>query len=86
MSEIELFIDGRPVTVPAGITLAAALVRSGRTSWRRTRHEQAPRGVFCGMGVCFDCLVTVNGVPDVRACLDLVQPGDRITTELADAD
>lgn len=86
MSEVEVFVDGEPVTVPAGITLAAVLTRAGRASWRTTRGEGAARGVFCGMGVCFDCLVTVNGIPEVRACLDQVQAGDRIETAAPDAD
>ncbi|AXH95127.1 (2Fe-2S)-binding protein [Ornithinimicrobium avium] len=61
-------LDGRPVPFVPGQTVGAALVASGRTSWRTTRHEGRPRGIFCGIGVCFDCLLTVDGVPDQRAC------------------
>lgn len=64
-----------------GDTLAAVMIRAGRTSWRSTRHGAAPRGLFCGIGVCQDCLVTVGGVTSVRACLDLARPGDVITTQ-----
>ncbi len=73
--------DGRPVDAEPGQSVAAALIAAGHRSWRRTRIESAPRGVFCGIGVCFDCLVTVNGRPNVRACLAEAAPGDRVRTQ-----
>ncbi|MEU6557557.1 (2Fe-2S)-binding protein [Streptomyces sp. NPDC046915] len=73
--------DGRPVEALPGQTVAAALWAAGVTAWRTTRREGRPRGVFCGIGVCFDCLVTVNGSPNQRACLVPVQPGDVIRTQ-----
>ena len=74
--------DGDPVTAEPGHTVAAALLADGRRAWRRTRGGGEPRGVFCGIGVCFDCLVTVNGVPDRRACLAEVRAGDVVTTQI----
>jgi hypothetical protein len=73
--------DGRPVEALPGQTVAAVLWAAGVTSWRDTRREGRPRGVFCGIGVCFDCLVTVNGRPNQRACLVPVRPGDEIGTQ-----
>jgi sarcosine oxidase subunit alpha len=73
-------VDGRPVEAYAGETVAAVLTASGRKVLRYTDKAQEPRGVFCGMGICFDCLVTVNGVPNVRACMTLVQAGMVIET------
>ncbi|MEU6919230.1 (2Fe-2S)-binding protein [Streptomyces olindensis] len=73
--------DGRPVEALPGQTVAAVLWAEGVTSWRSTRGEGRPRGVFCGIGVCFDCLVTVNGRPNQRACLVPVRPGDVIGTQ-----
>ncbi|MEU1404124.1 (2Fe-2S)-binding protein [Streptomyces sp. NPDC005728] len=73
--------DGRPVGALPGQTVAAALWAAGVTSWRSTREAGRPRGVFCGIGVCFDCLVTVNGRPNQRACLVPVRPGDVIRTQ-----
>ena len=73
--------DGRPVEALPGQTVAAVLWSAGVTSWRSTRGEGRPRGVFCGIGVCFDCLVTVNGRPNQRACLVPVRPGDEIGTQ-----
>ena len=60
--------DGRELTAISGQTIAAVLWQAGISSWRRTRGDGRPRGVFCGIGACFDCLVTVDGERDVRAC------------------
>ncbi len=60
--------DGRPVTAAAGQSLAAALTAARMLSLRETATGGA-RGVFCGMGVCQDCLVVVDGVPNQRACM-----------------
>jgi predicted molibdopterin-dependent oxidoreductase YjgC len=71
-----LTFDGRPVPVEPDQTIAAALLAAGIRSWRTTRHGGRPRGLFCGIGACFDCLVTVNGVADRRACLVEARDGD----------
>ena len=81
MSEVNISIDGKSVTVPSGVSIAAALISAGQTSWRQTRINDQPRGVFCGIGACFDCLVTVNKQRNIRACLEQVREGDSITTE-----
>ncbi|CAL9563473.1 (2Fe-2S)-binding protein [Streptomyces sp. enrichment culture] len=73
--------DGTPLTALPGQTLAAALWAAGITSWRTTRHRRAPRGAFCFIGTCHDCLATVNGRPNQRACLLPVRPGDTVTTQ-----
>ncbi|ADB35551.1 FAD-dependent pyridine nucleotide-disulphide oxidoreductase [Kribbella flavida DSM 17836] len=78
---VEISVDGVPVAAVPGQTVAAALMATGRDSWRTTRGAERPRGVFCGIGACFDCLVVVNGTPDVRACQRTIQPGDAITTQ-----
>src|SRR6266545_805329 len=78
---VAVTLDGAAVTVLAGRTIAAALVASGKQLWRETRVGGKPRGVFCGIGACFDCLVTVDGIPDVRACQRTVADGDEIRTQ-----
>jgi aerobic-type carbon monoxide dehydrogenase small subunit (CoxS/CutS family) len=77
---IAISVDGRPVTCREGETIAAALIGAGETAWRSTRRSGARRGLFCGIGVCFDCLVIVNGEGPLRACLVAAQPGDHIST------
>jgi predicted molibdopterin-dependent oxidoreductase YjgC len=66
---ITLTFDGRAVAAFAGDSVAAALTRAGVRSWRTTRHKVRPRGLFCGIGVCYDCLLTVDGAANQRACL-----------------
>ena len=73
-------VDGQAVEASAGETVAAVLLAVGRRGFRYTDKGHAPRGLFCGMGICFDCLVTVDGVPNVRACLTPVQPGMVVET------
>jgi predicted molibdopterin-dependent oxidoreductase YjgC len=70
--------DGGEVAATPGQSIAAALIAAGHRSWRTTRGSGEPRGAFCGIGVCFDCLVTVNGRPNQRACLAEARPGDRV--------
>ncbi|GLY44607.1 proline dehydrogenase [Amycolatopsis sp. NBRC 101858] len=77
---IEITVDGEALAGTEGQTVAGVLLAAGRTSWRTTRSG-APRGVFCGIGACFDCVVTVNGVPDVRACRRRAVDGDEIRTQ-----
>jgi predicted molibdopterin-dependent oxidoreductase YjgC len=83
MSDFSVVVDGRETTAHEGDTVAAVLVRDGAVSWRRTRSGGEPRGLFCGIGVCQDCLVTVDGVAGVRACLAPASPGCSITTSEA---
>ena len=73
--------DGREIPYLEGQTIGAALVGSGIKSWRRTRVTGRPRGLFCGIGVCFDCLVVVDGGPNRRACLVPAQPGMVVRTQ-----
>ena len=74
-------LDGERIEVRPGQSVAAALIAAGHRSWRRTRVGDRPRGVFCGIGVCFDCLATINGTPNQRACLIEAAPGDVVTIQ-----
>lgn len=74
-------VDDAEVPAVAGQTVAGLLLALGKDSWRDTRRNGRPRGVFCGIGVCFDCLVVVNGIPDVRACQRTLAPGDVIRAQ-----
>lgn len=77
---LRITVDGEPVDGIAGQTIAGVLLAADRPAWRRGRSG-TPRGVFCGIGVCFDCLVTVGGVRDVRACRRRAGDGDVVTTQ-----
>ena len=70
--------DGRELMAPRGSTIAGALLSNGERAWRTTRTGGQRRGLFCGIGTCFDCLVDLNGDKAVRACLALLQEGDEV--------
>ena len=74
----EIEVDGHPVEAYEGETIAAALVASGRRVVRYTPKRNEPRGLYCGIGMCFDCVMTVDGVPNVRICTTPAKPGMRI--------
>jgi predicted molibdopterin-dependent oxidoreductase YjgC len=77
---VTLTVDGRPVTAYRGETVAAVLLAEGLLE-TRTTVGGSPRGVFCGMGTCFDCLVVVDDVPNARACITWVREGMRIARQ-----
>ena len=81
MSEIRFSFNGTSLTCVEGTTVAAALLAHGVNAWRTTRHEGSPRGIFCGIGQCFDCLITINDKADIRACLDVIQDGDVLSSQ-----
>ena len=76
---ITLQIDGQAVTAFEGETIAAVLLARGQRVFRRSAGGQ-PRGLFCGMGICYDCLVTVNGTANLRACVTPVADGMVVDT------
>ncbi len=78
---IQVWLDGAPAQAYLGETVATVLWANGRMTFRHTPRGHAPRGLFCGIGLCHDCLVTVDGVPNVRACLTPIRPGMRIETD-----
>ncbi|WP_445515505.1 (2Fe-2S)-binding protein [Streptomyces sp. NEAU-174] len=80
-SSCRLTFDGTTVTARPGQSVGAALVAAGIVAWRTTRREGRPRGLFCGIGVCFDCLITVDGRPGQRACLVPARDGMRLSAE-----
>jgi aerobic-type carbon monoxide dehydrogenase small subunit (CoxS/CutS family) len=75
---IELTVDGRPLTAPAGQSLAAVLLQASRAVLRDSPGGN-PRGLYCGIGVCQECRVVVDGVV-VRSCITPVSAGMRVTT------
>ena len=78
---VPITIDGTPFDARAGDTVAAALLAAGVTTFRTTPVSAAPRGPYCLMGTCFDCLVDIDGQPNRQACLTLVAPGMQIATQ-----
>lgn len=79
--KIDLTVDGHQVACRAGDTVAAALLAAGIDRCRTTPVSGAPRGPYCLMGVCFDCLVTIDGVGSRQACLVPVREGMAVETQ-----
>ena len=77
---ITLQLDGAPLPARRGQTVAAAMLAAGRRVLRRTRRAGRPRGVFCAMGVCFDCVMTIDGKAGVRACMTKVEEGMQVSS------
>jgi D-hydroxyproline dehydrogenase subunit gamma len=75
---VEVTIDGRTFPARDGDTVAAALLAAGFDACRTTPVTGAPRGPFCLMGVCFDCLAVIDGRPNQQTCLIPVRAGMRI--------
>ncbi len=78
-SDFAIRVNGRTVAVSAGATVAVAILIAGQPC--RTSVTREPRGPLCGMGVCFECRATVNGVPHARSCQILCEPGMDVRTD-----
>ncbi|RMF89000.1 MAG: (2Fe-2S)-binding protein [Nitrospinota bacterium] len=74
----EIEVDGERIIAYPGETIAAALLAAGKYVLRYTPKRHDPRGIFCGMGVCHDCRMIVNGQPNTRTCMTLAEPGCRV--------
>ncbi len=76
-----IIVDGRKIKAIAGEPIAAALMAAGIRVFRKTPKKNQPRGVFCAIGRCTDCVMTVNGIPNVRTCVTPVEDGMVIETQ-----
>lgn len=77
---VTLLVDGEPLQARRGQTVAAAMLAHGRHVLRHTRNAGKPRGLFCAMGVCFDCVMTIDGKAGVRACMTKVEEGMHVSS------
>jgi sarcosine oxidase subunit alpha len=77
--QLNILVNGKPVTVPPGTLVAAAVAQAGVSSFHTSVHHE-PRGPLCGMGVCFECCVTINGQAYSRSCLTLCEQGMEVQT------
>ncbi len=77
---IEIRVNGQLVRVARGTVIAAAVAQAGVTQFRKSVSGE-PRGPLCGMGVCMECRVVINGTPHSRSCQTLCEPGMEIQTD-----
>lgn len=79
--QVEITVDGRQIQAYKGEPLAAALLAAGIKVFRFTTKRKEPRGPFCAIGLCTDCVMEVNGEPNVRTCITPVEDGMVIKTQ-----
>ncbi|MGH9348199.1 MAG: (2Fe-2S)-binding protein [Vicinamibacterales bacterium] len=77
---VTLLVDGAQIEAFEGESIAAALLADGRRVLRYSPREHEPRGLFCGMGICFECVVAIDGDRRVRGCVTPVRDGMTIAT------
>lgn len=77
---VRIIVNGTEHRVPEGVSLAAALLNAGHPTFRISVGGE-PRGPVCGMGTCFECRVTIDGVPGRRSCLVPVREGMRVALD-----
>ena len=77
--QVSLTVNGASISLPSGTTVAVAMALAGQPC--RTSVTGEPRGSLCGMGICFECRVTINGVPHCRSCQIPCEPAMEVTSE-----
>jgi len=84
-TQIHFQFEGRPLSARRGDTVAAALLATGHWGFRTTAVSGASRGPFCMMGVCFDCLMEIDGVANRQACMIEVRDGMQVKRQIGAA-
>ncbi|MDA3789831.1 MAG: (2Fe-2S)-binding protein [Desulfobacula sp.] len=79
--KITLMVNGKKNLAYEGESVHAALIAAGIKNFRASKTGK-PRGIFCGMGICYECLVTIDNIPDQRACMTMVKDNMEIITEV----
>jgi sarcosine oxidase subunit alpha len=80
VDSVKLSVNGAELTVPAGAMVSTAVAMAGVNMYRRSVSGE-PRGPLCGMGICFECRVTIDGRPHCRGCQVVCQPGMEVRTD-----
>lgn len=76
--KVTIYYKDQPIEAFEGEPIAAALLAAGIKAFRKTVHKKEPRGIFCAIGRCTDCMMIVNGRPNVRTCVTPVEDGMRL--------
>ena len=85
-SSIQIEVDGTTYSAYPGESIASVLMGQETRIFTQASRYHLARTIFCGMGICHQCLVIVDGVPDVRACMTPIQPGMKIVTRPSEDD
>lgn len=84
--EIVFSFNGKQISTIEGLPVAAALMENGVKAIRRCDKTNEARGIYCGIGHCFECRATIDGIPNRRTCLTLAKNGMVVTTNVGDDD
>ncbi|MCG8484856.1 MAG: (2Fe-2S)-binding protein [Clostridia bacterium] len=79
--KVTIQVDGQPMKAYEGEMIASALIANGIHTFRYTKKLKQPRGLYCGIGRCTDCVMIVNGIPNVRTCITPVEDGMTVRTQ-----
>ena len=79
--EFQIEVDGEKVSAYEGETVAAVIVAAGKKVCNHTPKIDEPRGMYCGIGLCYGCLMVIDGVPNTRSCQTLAKPEMRVETQ-----
>jgi len=79
--KVKIIVDGEEMEAYEGEMIASALLAHGKKIFRYTKRYKEPRGVFCAIGRCTDCVMTVNGIPNIRTCVTPAEEGMKIETQ-----
>ncbi len=74
-------MDGKPIKAYEGESVAAAILATGKRSLRTTSKVHEPRGLYCAIGICFDCVMTIDNILNIRTCQTIVRNGMEIETQ-----
>ena len=77
-SSFHITIDGNKIKARSGQTLAAVMLANGHTTCQHSAKNGQPRGLYCGMGICWECTMVVDGQQNVRSCVTLVTPDMKV--------
>jgi predicted molibdopterin-dependent oxidoreductase YjgC len=78
---VMITVDGKPIKAKKGEMILSALLAEGIIVNRYTQKRKEPRGLFCGIGLCTDCVMVVNGKPNVRTCVTPVEENMTVETQ-----
>ena len=81
VDSVDIEFNGQALRVPAGRTVAAALLAAGISRFRGSQVSGEPRAPYCMMGVCFECMMEIDGVPSRQTCLVQIREGMQIRTQ-----
>ena len=79
--KIDIFVDGKKITAYEGETIASALIAAGIRTLNYSSKEHHPRSIYCGIGLCYNCIMTVDGVPNIKTCQTIVKDGCIVQTQ-----